>query len=105
MKTTVNALTALRQDPQPYRLRRRFSVVQFDQTGKGRFVFLPEGTELCVVGPSRLSGCLEVLCGHQRYNIFKVDLLGPWSAPVEPKSAASNRIDPVRAAVAVGACA
>jgi len=110
MRITVNALTALRQGPQQYRLRKCLSVVQFDQTAKGRIVFLPEGTELRVVGPSRLSGCLEVPRGHQLYNIFKVDLLGPRSAPVESKPAPVeakseefNGIDLVR--VAVGACA
>jgi hypothetical protein len=110
MRITVNALTALRPGPQQYRLRKCLSVVQFDQTAKGRVVFLPEGTELCVVGPSRLRGCLEVLRGRQLYNIFKVDLLGPRfasveskSAPVEAKSEESNGIDLAR--VAVGAYA
>jgi len=105
MRITVNALTALRPGPQQYRLRKCLSVVQFDQTAKGRVVFLPEGTELCVVGPSRLRGCLEVLRGRQLYNIFKVDFASveSKSAPVEAKSGESNGIDLAR--VAVGAYA
>jgi hypothetical protein len=110
MKITPNALKPLRQGQLLYRLRKPFSVVQFDQTAKGRIVSLPEGAELRVVGSSQLSGCLEVLWEHQRYNIFKIDLLGPWSSlvelsPVESRSPESSRIDSGRAVVAVGACA
>jgi hypothetical protein len=93
------------QDSQAYRLRKCFAAVQFDAEAKGRIVFLPEGAEVSVVGSSRVSGCLDVLCGRQRYSMFKVDLWGPWSAPVQSKSAKPHRIDSGRATVAVGACA
>lgn len=93
------------QDSQVYRLRKCFAAVQFDAEAKGRIVFLPQGAQVCVVGSSRLGGCLEVLCGRQRYSMFKVDLWGPWSDPMESKPAKSHRIDSGRAAVAVGACA
>src|SRR5579872_5849090 len=69
--TTVR-LAVLNESPdqglQLYRLRKCFVAVQFDRAEKGRIVFLPEGAELFVVGSSRLAGCLEVLCGRQRYN-------------------------------------
>ncbi|MGP0073956.1 MAG: hypothetical protein ACLPWF_18740 [Bryobacteraceae bacterium] len=109
MKITINTLTMVmpeeNEEPAPprYRLRKCLAAVQFDPPEKGRIVLLPEGTELCVVGTSRLSACLEVRCGRQRYHMFKVDLWGPWSAPVESSSAESNPIDSRRATVAVGA--
>jgi hypothetical protein len=93
------------QDSRTYRLRKCFAAVQFDAEAKGRIVFVPEGAEVSVVGSSRLGGCLEVLWGCQRYSMFQVDLLGPWSAPMESKPARSRRIDSGRVAVAVGACA
>lgn len=87
------------QAPRVYRLRKCFAVVQFDLEGKGRIVFLPEGADLRVVGPSDLCKCVEVLCGNQRYNIFQEDLLGPWSMPVRSSRRGMVRIKPV------GACA
>ena len=78
-----------------YRTRKAFAAVHFDQAGKGRIVFLQEGAELRVIGSSSLSDCFEVMCENRLYNIFKVDLLGPWS----------SRIEPIRAMAAVGACA
>jgi hypothetical protein len=82
-----------------YRLRKCFAVVQFDLEAKGRIVFLPEGADLRVVGPSAVCKCVEVLCGSQRYNIFEEDLLGPWSMPVRSSRRGMVRIK------AVGACA
>jgi hypothetical protein len=119
MKTTTRTstkvgLAVLNESPdqaqQWYRLRKCLAAVQFDRAQRGRIVFLPEGAELCVMGSSRLVGCLEVLCGRQRYSLFQVDLLGPWSTPVvsdaaESRPADSNRIDLGRTAIAVGACA
>lgn len=77
-----------------YRLSKPFAAVQFDQSAKGRIVFLPEGAELRVVGSSCLSECFEVRRDGQLYHIFKVDLLGPWSTrlkkrPVRPVPARS----------------
>jgi hypothetical protein len=97
MKITADALTTATV----YRLKKRFAVVHFDAETKGRIVFLPQGTELRVVGPSRLSECLEVLSENQRYNIFKVDLLGPWAVPIgEPRPIERRRV-----AMAAEACA
>jgi hypothetical protein len=78
-----------------YRIRKSFAAVHFDPAGKGRIVFLPEGAELRVIGSSCLCECFEVLCENRHYNIFKVDLLGPWS----------SRIEPIRAMAAARACA
>jgi hypothetical protein len=78
-----------------YRTRKSFAVVHFEEAGKGRIVFLPEGAQVRVVGPSRLGKCYEVMFENQVYNIFKVDLLGPWSTPIEP----------IRALKMVSACA
>jgi hypothetical protein len=81
----------------PYRIRKPLAVVQFDLAAKGRIVFLPEGAELSVVGPSCMRACFEVMCENQVYNIFKTDLLGFWSAP--------GRVKPAQAMAALGACA
>ncbi len=67
-----------------YRIGKPLAAVHFDLAAKGQIVFLPEGSELCVVGPSCLAGCFEVLCEERLYNIFKADLLGVWSVPVKP---------------------
>jgi hypothetical protein len=67
-----------------YLIRKSFAAVHFEPTGPGRIVFLPEGAELSVVGPSRLCGCVEVLCENRLYNIFKADLLGPLADPIGP---------------------
>ncbi len=83
-----------------YRTRKCFAVVHFEHAGKGRIVFLQEGAELRLIGPSCLSECFEVAHGNQLYNIFKVDLLGSWSAQIKP-----SRITPIRSLAAVGACA
>src|SRR5580700_4836360 len=68
-----------------YRLRKSFVVVNFERAGKGRIVFLPEGAELRVIGPSCLCECLEVMHENRLYNIFKVDLLGAWSDQIESR--------------------
>jgi len=80
-----------------YRLRKSFAAVHFDPAGKGRIVFLRKGTELRVVGFSRLCGCCEVLHEYQLYNVFQADLWGPWSTQLAP-----NEIKPIRTLVAVG---
>jgi hypothetical protein len=87
------------QAPEVYRLRKCFAVVQFDAGAKGRIVVLPEGAELRMAGPSALCKCFEVVCKNQRYNIFREDLLGPWSTPIKNSRSGSMR------ARAVGACA
>jgi hypothetical protein len=98
-----------------YRLRKAFAAVQFDPAGRGRIVFLPEGAELCITGGSCVSECLEVMHEDQLYNIFKVDLLGPWSTPIKPTpikptplkttSLKTSRLKPMRGLAVVGACA
>jgi hypothetical protein len=93
-----------------YRIRKSFAAVHFDQAAKGQIVFLPEGAELAIVGPSRLAGCFQVLCQDRLYNLFKEDVLGPWSTPVGPALVRSNPIapsliKPKRALAAEEACA
>ena len=70
------------QTARVYRIGKPLAAVQFDLAARGQIVFLPEGAELCVVGPSSLVGCFEVLCEERLYNIFKADLLGVWSVPI-----------------------
>jgi hypothetical protein len=65
-----------------YRLRKCFAAVQFEEDGKGRIVFLPEGAELRVVGASSLCKCFEVSYKDRLYSIFQEDLLGVWSMPI-----------------------
>jgi hypothetical protein len=83
-----------------YRLRKSFAAVQFDATGKGRIVFLPEGAELRLIGYSRLCECFEVTHESRLYNMFKVDLLGFWSTPIRPPASKA-----LRAVTAARACA
>jgi hypothetical protein len=75
-----------------YRLGKPFVAVQFDLSGKGRLVLLPEGAELRVTGPSRLDECSEVTYENQLYSMFKSDLTGPCSDPV-----LLNTVVPIRA--------
>src|ERR1700722_15570491 len=99
-----------------YRISKSFAVVNLEQTGQGRIVFLPQGVELRVVGWSPCLGeGFEVEYKMQLYSIFKADLLGPWSNPIESNPMRSNPIEPnqkegsqshtVRAISAMGACA
>jgi hypothetical protein len=93
-----------------YRLRKSFAAVHFEPAGKGRIVFLPEGADVHVIGPSRMGECFEVMCENQLYNIFRVDLLGPWSTPVKaspikPSPIQPRPLKPIRALAAMGACA
>jgi hypothetical protein len=67
-----------------YRLKKQFMAVHFDRGGNGQIALLPKGVELEVVGISRLPDCIEVRCEGRRYSVFEVDLLGPWSKPVDP---------------------
>jgi hypothetical protein len=83
-----------------YRIKKSMAAVHFDPAAKGQIVFLPEGAELCVVGSSLLAGCFEVLCEERLYNIFEVDLMGVWSAPIQ-----RNRIKPIATLPRVGASA
>jgi hypothetical protein len=85
------------QAPRVYRLMKPFAAVQFEAEKKGRIVFLPEGAEVRIAGPSVLCKGFEVVCENQRYNIFQEDLLGPWAIRVK------NR--PIRPVRAVAACA
>jgi hypothetical protein len=66
-----------------YRLKRHFMAVHFDTGTNGRIALLPKGAELEVVGISCLPDRLEVRCEGRRNSVFEVDLLGPWSKPVE----------------------
>ncbi len=66
-----------------YRLRKPLAAVCFDPAGKGRIVFLPQGAELRLIGPSRLGECFEVLHETRLYSVFKIDLLGPCSTPLQ----------------------
>jgi hypothetical protein len=58
-----------------YRIRNSLASVYFDETAKGRIIFLPEGAILRVIGPSScLRGGFEVLFERRTYNIFQIDL-------------------------------
>jgi hypothetical protein len=69
---------------QVYRTKKSFAVVRFEPTGKGRIVVLPEGAEVRIVGPSQIGKCFEVMFDDQLYNMFRVDLLGPWATQIKP---------------------
>lgn len=85
---------------QTYRLKKALATVHFDPCGKGRIVFLPQKADVCVSGPSALKGCCEVLYEHRLYHLFIADLLECWSYAIR-----SKRLDPIRPAASIGACA
>jgi hypothetical protein len=87
------------QAPRVYRLMKPFAAVKFEAEEKGRIVFLPEGAEVRIVGPSAVCKCVEVVYDRQIYNIFQVDLLGPWSTPVRDSRRGMVRVK------GIGACA
>jgi hypothetical protein len=89
-----------------YRLMKSFAAVHFEPAGKGRIVFLPEGADVHVIGPSRMGECFEVMFENRLYNIFRVDLFGPWSTPIPIKlSPIQPGLKPIRALAAMEACA
>ena len=87
-----------------YRLGKSLAAVHFESAGKGRIVFLPEGAEVHVMGRSCLCKCYEVMFETQLYNIFKVDLLGPWSTLIKPNPIKPDPIkpDPIKPILAFG---
>jgi hypothetical protein len=107
--TTTNPGEPIEKSEAPvtpaYRLRKSFAAVHFEPAGKGQIVFLPEGAVVRVVGPSRLGEFCEVRLENQLYNIFRVDLLGPWSTLIKPSPIQPRRLKPIRALAAMGACA
>jgi hypothetical protein len=88
-----------------YRLGKPFAAVHFEPAGKGRIVFLPEGAEVHVIGPSCLCEYFEIMFEAQLYNIFKADLLGPRSTLIKPNPIKPDPIKPILALGTVGACA
>jgi hypothetical protein len=59
-----------------YRTTTSFVAVHFDETGKGRIVFLPSGATLHLIGRSScLPVGLEVEFEHTHYNVFEIDIL------------------------------
>jgi hypothetical protein len=59
-----------------YRTKTSFVAVHFDETGKGRILFLPAGATLRVIGPSScLREALEVMFESRIYNVFEIDLV------------------------------
>lgn len=89
-----------------YRIRKSFAAVHFEHTGKGRIVFLPQGAKLSVVGSSScFREGFEVMYERQLYHIFKADLLGSWSSPMESSPSESGRCETRQNSPAVRACA
>jgi hypothetical protein len=112
-RTDASSMTIILGEPveegvapahQMYLLRKSFAAVHFEPAGKGRIVFLPQKAEVRVIGPSCLSECFEVVFENQLYNVFKVDVLGPWSTTIKPKPVKPKPIKPTRV-LHVGACA
>jgi|ERR1700685_2502813 hypothetical protein len=73
-----------------YCTKTSFVAVHFDEVGKGRIVFLPDGAMLRVIGPSScLPEGFEVMFENQRYNVFGIDLFARSSLirePIQPKA-------------------
>src|ERR1700735_5667979 len=72
-----------------YRTKTSFVAVYFDQTGKGRIVFLPYRAVFNVIGPSScLPEGFEVVFRHEHHHVFAVDVLErstPICEPIETK--------------------
>jgi hypothetical protein len=76
-----------------YRTKTSFVAVHFDQAGKGRIVFLPEGAMLRVIGPSAcLREAFEVRFENELYNVFEIDLVARSILICEPIRAKSPAI-------------
>jgi hypothetical protein len=76
-----------------YRTKTSFVAVHFDQAGKGRIVFLPEGAMLRIVGPSScLREAFEVMFEKELYNVFEIDLVARSTLISEPIRAKSRVI-------------
>jgi len=59
-----------------YRTTASLVAVHFDQTKKGGIVFLPQGAEVRVIGPSScLPSGFEVLFEKGIYHLFEIDLM------------------------------
>ena len=68
-----------------YRTTTSFVAVHFDETGKGRIVFLPFGATLHVIGRSScLPAGFEVEFEHKHYNVFEIDVLVRATPICEP---------------------
>ena len=68
-----------------YQTKTSFVAVHFDQTGRGRIVFLPEGAIFRVMGASScLREGLEVVSEMRTYNIFEIDLVSRSTELREP---------------------
>lgn len=71
-----------------YRTTTSFVAVHFDESGKGRIVFLPYGATLHVIGRSScLPAGFEVEFEHRHYNVFEIDLLARSTPICQPTQA------------------
>ena len=79
LKPSLPCVTSKEKNPpatRTYQTKTSFVGVHFDQTGKGRIVFLPEGAIFRVIGKSScLWEGLEVMWETRTYNIFEIDLM------------------------------
>ena len=57
-----------------FRLPEPVGGFQRDCCGQWQLATIPEGGGLTVVGPSCISGCVEVSCEHEVYSVFVEDL-------------------------------
>jgi hypothetical protein len=92
LKTALPCATRYETNTSPtraYRTQTSFVAVHFEEPGKGRIVFLPNGAALRVIGPSSLlPEGVEVEFEHRIYNVFKTDLVArsvPILEPTRPK--------------------
>jgi hypothetical protein len=97
LKTALPCATLYETNASPtraYRTQTSFVAVHFDEAGKGRIVFLPNGATLRVLGPSSLlPEGFEIEFEHLIYNVFKTDLVArsvPISEPARPKGRAKT---------------
>lgn len=76
-----------------YRSKTSFVAAHFDEAGKGRIDFLPQGAIFQVVGPSTcLPQGFEVVFEQRHYHVFEIDVLvrsSPTCATIRAKRRAA----------------
>lgn len=69
-----------------FRLPETVGGFQRDCLGQWQLATIPEGGDLTVVGPSCISGCVEVSCENEVYSVFIEDLSRTLELPESGQS-------------------
>lgn len=58
-----------------FRITRPLRVFGFSADGTAHFFLLPSESTITIVAESAVSGCVQLLCGHELYVTFKRNLM------------------------------